>query len=254
MTETLAPAKSRDEDALALLGGSAYEGQDNYIPSAAFFTCVWAKSGEAAKDAAGAAGYKIGKDDVVFGYTKAGSFEFMRPFSFYLINSEPCFNIKDEEGKSVRLVSEVPPNDSDADKFREGYVALLVAVQGRTLVPLVATVGRFEGGLGKAIKTARVKVQDYKRPDLAERGEQFAIAAKVKAVPYRVQFTLSARPEDGEKGRYLKGTVTSRPVVQSDLDILEANDVTDFNSNFFKDFKETAAAYQAEIARIKSGR
>lgn len=251
MTETLATVAP--DDALALLGGSGYEGADKYIPSAKYFTNVWAKSGEQAKDAAGAAGYKIDKDTVIFGYTNAGSFEFMRPFQFYLIDSLPCFNIKDEDGKSVRLVAAVPPGDPDTEKFKDGFIALMVARQGKTLVPMVASVGRFEGGLGKAIKTARIKVQDYAKPDLIDRGEQFRVAAGIKAVPFRVLFTLSAVVEDGAKGKYLKGNVTGRPATQDDVDILEYNEVTEKSSNFSKDFAECVKVYAAEKARIVRG-
>jgi hypothetical protein len=251
MTESLAPVGS--DDALALLGGSGYEGEANYIPSAKYFTNVWAKSGEQAKDSAGAAGYKIDKDTVIFGYTNAGSFEFMRPFQFYLIDSLPCFNIKDEDGKSIRLVGQVPPGDPNTNKFKDGYVALLVARQGKTLVPMVATVGRFEGGLGKAIKTARLKVQDYAKSDLIDRGDQFRVAAGIAAKPFRCLFTLSASVEEGAKGKYLKGNVTARPATQDDVDIFEYNEVTDKASIFSKDFAECFKVYAAEKARIARG-
>lgn len=252
MTESLATAPTTD-DALALLGGSGYEGQENYIPSAKYFTNVWRKSGDQAKDAAGAAGYKIDKDTVIFGYTNAGSFEFMRPFQFYLVDSAPCFNIKNEEGKSVRLVAQVPDGDPETNKFKEGFIALLVARQGKTLVPMVATVGRFEGGLGKAIKTARLKVQDYAKTDLIDRGEQFRVAAGIQWRPFRVLFTLSATPEDGDKGPYLKGNATGRPATQEDVDIIEYNEVTDKTSIFWKDFEECRKVYLAEKARIAKG-
>lgn len=248
MTEAIATVPVNDEATLALLGGSAYEGQENYIASPNYFTCVWRKSGDAAKDAAAAAGFKIEKGVIVFGYTKAGSFELFRPFQFYLVAATPIFNQKDDQGKVIKTALEAPD-----DSWNEGYTALLVAKQGKSLIPMVATVGRFDGGMGKAIKQARLKVQDYAKPDLRDRGDQFAVAAGIAAVPYRVVFTLAATEEEGKKGAYLKGNVSGRPATQDDVDILEHNEVTDPSSVFYKDFKECFKVYQGEVNKAKAG-
>jgi len=250
MTEALEPTT---ETGLAIAGDD-YGTSSEYVGSAGYFTTVWRSTkSQEAKNAAVAQGIKLDSGTVLFGVKRAGNYEYIQPFSFFLINSAPVFNLKDKKGDVIRMVSAIPKNDPDADKFREGWIAVLAVLQGSTLVPAVATVGRFEGAMKWPIQNAKTVLQQYSKPDLAAKGPAYATAAAVKLVPWRAIFTLAAKPETGTNGDYLKGSASSRPISPADLQILQDSGVFDPTSDFTKDFNACYNVYLKEKRQAEAG-
>ena len=247
MTEAL---QTQNPSAMGLLSGAGFLGEENYIAAANYFSIVWKKSGDEAQVAAKTAGLSTGTGNVLFAYTRGGNFNFLTPFNFYLLQTTEVFNLTDKKGISIAYGAK-----KETDEYREGFIALMVAVQGETLVPIVSTVGRIQGGTSKAFKSARLSAQAYNIPsaELAARGEQFKIAASVPSVPFRTLFTLTGSVKKNNNGEFPITTVSNRPVNQNDLDIVALAEPTNTNSRFYKDLAECVKVYQGQAADIRKG-
>jgi len=236
--------------ALDLLGGAGYQGESNYIAAPNYFSMVWKKSGDDAQVAAKASGLDTSKGNLLFAYTRGGVFNFLTPFNFYLVGTTEVFNLTDKKGNSLEYGSKKVSED-----YREGFIALMVAVQGESLVPIVSTVGRIQGGTSKAFKAARLSAQAFNisSAELASRGEQFKVAAEVPSVPFRTVFTLTGTVKENDNGEFPVTSVSNRPVTRSDLDIVELAEPTNPESRFYKDLAECVKVYQNQQKEIREG-
>lgn len=246
-------AKTNDQTALDILSGTG--DSSPHVASASFLSITWKKSGEEQKEKVRNAGYKLGPNDVVFGLLQAGNLEVCNPFQFYLLAATPIFTTRDNKGVTVRAVTKIPENDPDADDFKEDYLALLAVQQGKTITPTFVSPGRFRQAMAKIPKNASIQLAKYKVPDLASRGEQFAIAAKIEKVPFRALFTATAKVSETSSGEYeyLAGSVSSRAVTLADAEIQHSVGVSNIDSPFYADFREALSIYQNWVAKANAG-
>lgn len=246
-------AKADNQTALDILSGNTPDAP--HVSAASFLSVTWKKSGEEQKEKVRNAGYKLGPNDVVFGVLQAGNLEICNPFQFYLLASQPIFTTRDSKGVTERMVTKIPKGDPDEEDFKEDYLALLAVQQGKTIVPVFASAGRFRQAMAKVIKNATIQQAKYKATDLESRGDQFAVAAKVKQIPFRVLFTGSAKVRETTSGEfeYPAGDVSSRPITIQDAEIQHNAGVTDTESAFYADFRECLSIYQRWVEKATNG-
>ena len=236
--------------ALDLLSGAGLQGEDNYIAAPNYFSVVWKKSGDEAQLAAQNAKLTTANGNVLFASTRGGLFDFYVPFNFYLLHTTEVFHLQDRSGNSLAYGATKVNDD-----YREGFIALMVAQRGSSLVPIVSTVGRIQSGVSKAFKTARLAVQGYNIPsdELAGRGEQFKVAADTKAIPFRTLFTLTGSVKKNDNGEFPVTSISNRPINKDDFAAIELAEPTNPNSRFYKDLVKCTDVYQGQVKEIKAG-
>lgn len=241
MTEQLTPANNNS--AMDLVTGAAHATE--HIAAPAYFTYGWSRSKNDDVLAAAQAAKVDLRQGVHFAINKAGITQFLKPFEFFLLKATPVYTASDKNGKVIR--SSLTP----FDKCDEGYVGILAVKENDKLTPTVITLGRAKKALGKGFQKAAQTAQMYAKDDLGDRGEQFTVAAKIAAKPWRCKFTLSGKIEESENGEYVKPVLTSSPANADDVMVFELNEVTNVQSEFFKDLVACNNVYEAQIRKAR---